>query len=105
MIAAELYRPLANWLAKHELTPEEIQGWAVHPGGPRVIDAVGEALGLEDRQLQPSREVLAEFGNMSSPTVLFILDRLAPSILTGDHAVMVAFGPGLQVEALLLRRS
>ncbi|MFN9962067.1 MAG: type III polyketide synthase [Planctomycetota bacterium] len=105
VIAAELYRPLANWLAKHELTPEEIQGWAVHPGGPRVIDAVGEALGLEDRQLQPSREVLAEFGNMSSPTVLFILDRLAPSILTGDHAVMVAFGPGLQVEALLLRRS
>jgi predicted naringenin-chalcone synthase len=65
---------------------------------------VGEALGLEDRQLQPSREVLSEFGNMSSPTVLFILDRISPSIQPGEHVVMVAFGPGLQVEALLLRR-
>lgn len=105
VIAAELYQPLADWLASQGLTPGEICGWAVHPGGPRVIDAVGEALSLEDQQLQPSREVLAEFGNMSSPTVLFILDRLAPSVHTGAYAVMVAFGPGLQVEALLLRRS
>lgn len=105
VIAAELYRPLADWLAVQGLTPQEICGWAVHPGGPRVIDAVGEAMGLEDHQLQPSREVLAEFGNMSSPTVLFILDRLGPSVQPGEHAVMVAFGPGLQVEALLLRKS
>lgn len=104
VIAAELYQPLATWLGEHQLTPDEICGWAVHPGGPRVIDAVGEALGLEDRQLQPSREVLSEFGNMSSPTVLFILDRISPSIQPGEHVVMVAFGPGLQVEALLLRR-
>ncbi len=104
VIAAGLYQPLADWLARQGLVPEEIRGWAVHPGGPRVIDAVGDALGLEEQQLQSSREVLAEFGNMSSPTVLFILDRLSPSVPTGEHAVMLAFGPGLQVEALLLRR-
>lgn len=55
--------------------------------------------------LQPSRTVLSEFGNMSSPTVLFILEQLQPSSSSRDHVVMLTFGPGLQVEALLLRRA
>ncbi len=103
VIQAELYQPLTDWLAEQKLSPRDVRGWAVHPGGPRVIDAVGESLGLETSQLQPSREVLAEFGNMSSPTVLFILQRLNPPVELGEHVVMLGFGPGLQVEALLLR--
>jgi len=103
VIEAELYQPLTDWLAQQQMSTRDIRGWAVHPGGPRVIDAVGEALGLESAQLQPSREVLSEFGNMSSPTVLFILERLNPPVELGEYAVMLGFGPGLQVEALLLR--
>jgi len=103
VIEAELHQPLSDWLAEKQLSTRDIRGWAVHPGGPRVIDAVGQSLGLEDSQLQPSREVLSEFGNMSSPTVLFILERLNAPVEQGEHVVMLGFGPGLQVEALLLR--
>lgn len=104
VIEAELRHPITEWLATEQIPLSDIQGWAVHPGGPRVIDAAGHALKLADFMLQPSREILWEFGNMSSPTVLFILERLHSSIGSGDHAVMIAFGPGLQVEAILLRR-
>jgi predicted naringenin-chalcone synthase len=105
VIESRLRAPIDEWLASENLALENVCAWAVHPGGPRVIDAAGQALGLEDRQLQASRDVLAQFGNMSSPTVLFILERLQPLADAGDHAVMLAFGPGLQVEALLLRHA
>ena len=105
VIEAELHHPIVEWLANEHVALSDIQAWAVHPGGPRVIDAAGRALEVEDSMLQASREILWEFGNMSSPTVLFILERLQPSTTLGDHAVMIAFGPGLQVEALLLRRT
>ncbi|MFO0014420.1 MAG: type III polyketide synthase [Planctomycetota bacterium] len=104
VIEAQLRQPLSEWLAEEQLGLSDIGAWAVHPGGPRVIDAAGQALGLEDSRLQASRDILSEFGNMSSPTVLFILERLHPTSSPGSHAVMLAFGPGLQVEALLLRR-
>lgn len=104
VIEAQLHDPIVEWLAGEQLTLSDIHSWAVHPGGPRVIDAAGRALGLEDSMLQPSRDILWEYGNMSSPTVLFILERLHPSSSSGDYVVMLAFGPGLQVEALLLRR-
>jgi predicted naringenin-chalcone synthase len=104
-IEAQLHDPIAEWLAGEQLAVSDIRAWAVHPGGPRVIDAAGRALGLEDSMLQPSRDVLWEYGNMSSPTVLFILERCHLSSTAGDHVVMLAFGPGLQVESLLLRRA
>jgi alkylresorcinol/alkylpyrone synthase len=104
VIEAQLHRPIVEWLAGEQLAVSDIHAWAVHPGGPRVIDAAGRALGLEESMLQTSRTVLSEFGNMSSPTVLFILEQLQPSSSSNDHVVMLAFGPGLQVEALLLRR-
>jgi predicted naringenin-chalcone synthase len=81
---------------------EEIGSWAVHPGGPRILNAVAEALGLPRAALAASWEVLAECGNMSSPTVLFFLKRLyrCQAPLPG---VALGFGPGLVVEAALLR--
>jgi predicted naringenin-chalcone synthase len=78
-----------------------VGSWAVHPGGPRILSAVGEALGLVPAALQESQRVLAEFGNMSSPTILFILDRLRRAG-AGRPCVALAFGPGLAVEAALL---
>jgi len=101
IIHAELHAWLSGWLAEHGLTPEEVGSWAIHPGGPRVIDAVERTLDLSPQETAASREVLADHGNMSSPTVFFIL-RLLSERKAPRPCVMLAFGPGLVVEAALL---
>jgi predicted naringenin-chalcone synthase len=93
---------LTSWLATHQLGIDDIRGWAIHPGGPRILDACANALGLADDALDDSRSVLAEFGNMSSPTVLFILDRIRRRA-AASPCVVLAFGPGLTIEGALLR--
>jgi predicted naringenin-chalcone synthase len=92
---------LADWLAGQHLGLADIGSWAVHPGGPRILLAVEQALGLDAAHLTTSREVLSEFGNMSSPTVLFILDRLRRR-QAARPCVALGFGPGLVAEAALL---
>ena len=77
--------------------------WAVHPGGRSILDKVQHALSLSDAQLEPSRSTLAEHGNMSSATVLFVLQRLLRAGTTAPQRVCaMAFGPGLTVESALL---
>lgn len=100
LIATHLRPALTAWLDQHSLTLEDIRTWAIHPGGPRILSAASEALGLPAEATNVSREVLAECGNMSSPTILFILHRLrrAAAPLPG---VALAFGPGLSAEAAL----
>ena len=93
---------LERWLGEHGLSVDEIGSWAIHPGGPRVLTACAEAVGLAGHLLDPSREILAEFGNMSSPTLLFILERLRDRG-AARPCVLLGFGPGLTVEAALLR--
>jgi predicted naringenin-chalcone synthase len=100
LIHRHLRPSLEPWLAAHGLTLESVGSWAVHPGGPRVLGAVTEALGLPASALQVSRDVLAEHGNMSSPTVLFIIDRLRRAGATLP-CVALGFGPGLNAEAAL----
>ncbi|KQT51059.1 stilbene synthase [Aureimonas sp. Leaf454] len=80
--------------------PDEIDLWAVHPGGRSVLDAVSEALDLADDALDTSRAVLRENGNMSSATVMFVLERMLdrPRGLFGSA---MAFGPGLTAETML----
>ena len=101
MIAAHLRPWLTGWLAKRNLTPDDIKHWAIHPGGPRILSGVQETLNLTAEQMAPSRGVLADYGNMSSPTVLFILDRLRQQSAAGP-TVLIAFGPGLVAEAALI---
>jgi predicted naringenin-chalcone synthase len=93
---------LTRWLIRFDLTPDQIAGWAIHPGGPRVLSATGESVELSEEQLQPSRDVLAEYGNMSSPTVLFIYERLMRQEIEGP-CILLGFGPGITIEAALLR--
>jgi polyketide synthase Type III len=92
-------------LDKAGLKKEEIAHWVVHSGGRKVIDNIKEEVGLDERQLQHSRSVLKNFGNMSSPTVLFVLEetmeRSNPH--PGECGVMLAMGPGLAIEAGLIR--
>jgi alpha-pyrone synthase len=89
------------WLKKNELAIEEIAQWAVHPGGPKILEAVQSSLGLPTAALADSWQILASYGNMSSPTVFFILKRQSQQSFDGP-AVLLGFGPGLIVEAALL---
>lgn len=77
--------------------------WAIHPGGPSIVDQAAAALGLSDEQAEPSRSVLRRHGNMSSPTVLFVLDEQrrrmrAEGLAAREDVVAMAFGPGLVAE-------
>lgn len=84
---------------------EEIVHWAVHPGGRTVLDAAEAGLSLDAATLEPSRRVLADFGNMSSATILFVLKDIAARAEPGERGCAMAFGPGLSTEAMLFRRA
>lgn len=90
-----------DWLRAANLSIPDVGAWAIHPGGPRILAACAEVLGLTPEQMAWSKEVLAEFGNLSSPTVLFILDRLRRADAPRPW-VMLAFGPGLAIEAAVV---
>ena len=92
-------------LAPLRVCVSDVRHWGVHPGGPKIIDAVAGALTLEPRATQASRDVLAEYGNCASPTILLILQRIldAERPRPGSFGVLLAFGPGLTLEGLVLR--
>jgi len=89
------------WLEDQGLALTDVASWAVHPGGPRILSSVERALGVDRERSTVSREVLAECGNMSSATILFILERLE-RLRAPRPCVALAFGPGLVAEALLI---
>jgi predicted naringenin-chalcone synthase len=103
MIRRQLSPWCRQWLSQHDLEISHIQGWAIHPGGPKILTAVAEALKLDPQALRFSRNILARFGNMSSATVPFILQQIATQI-TGP-IVAIGLGPGLMAEGLLLNHS
>ncbi|UQN09548.1 type III polyketide synthase [Deinococcus sp. QL22] len=81
-----------------------VQRWAIHPGGRSILDKVQTSLGLSDEQLEPSRNVLRQYGNMSSATVMFILRDLLHGAQDDERVCAMAFGPGLTVETGLMTR-
>ena len=92
-------------LGRNGLTRGDVSFWVIHPGGAKILDYVQEALDLRDDHLRFSRDVLSEYGNMSSPTVMFILNEI---IRRGDpqpedYGLMVGFGPGLTIDACLVQ--
>jgi predicted naringenin-chalcone synthase len=101
LIRKHLRNWLAAWLDEQGHSIESVGSWAIHPGGPRILHVCAEALGLSSEHIAVSEEVLAEFGNMSSPTVLFIVNRLRER-QAPRPCVSLAFGPGLTAEAVLL---
>ncbi|MCA9148383.1 MAG: type III polyketide synthase [Planctomycetales bacterium] len=102
IIRRELSVWLDGWLSRNGMSRASIASWAIHPGGPRILTACQRALALTDAQLAPSTETLRDYGNMSSPTVVFILERLRKAN-AALPCVVLAFGPGLAIEALLLK--
>ena len=101
LIEKELRPNLRDWLSRSNLRIGDIRGWAVHPGGSRILDAVEKSLELKSGDLEPSRSILQEHGNMSSATLLFILQRLLRE-KTPKPWVMLGFGPGLEIEMAIL---
>jgi len=102
---SEVRPSLEAFLGRHRLTIADIDHWLVHPGGPKVIEALEDGLDLPDEALTLSWETLAEVGNVSSASVLLILDktlrRLPPT--PGEFGVLMAMGPAFSAELVLLK--
>lgn len=95
---------LEPWLSSHQLTMEQIDHLFMHPGGKKVLEAYEEALGIAREKLAGAYEVLRAYGNMSSPTVLFVLQQgLQPPPTPGETGLLVALGPGFSLETLVLQ--
>ncbi|MBD3320090.1 MAG: type III polyketide synthase [Chitinivibrionales bacterium] len=104
-VLGELVPPLIKELiAKNGLKTADISHWAIHPGGDKIVEILKEEMSLSEEQLAPTRSVLSEFGNMSSPTVLFEFDRIMNNgTVPGQWCVMVGFGAGLSIYAYLMK--
>jgi alkylresorcinol/alkylpyrone synthase len=98
-------RHLCAFLAEHGLTTDDIGTWVCHPGGPRVLSAVSDTLGLPGHALDAARHSLATVGNMSSVSVLHILQTTWESHRPepGTWGLVMAMGPGFCSELVLLR--
>ncbi|MEY2977345.1 MAG: type III polyketide synthase [Prochlorotrichaceae cyanobacterium] len=113
LIQDNLQQYLDQLLARHDLTPAALDLWAVHPGGRSILDYVKATLMLSDTALQGSYEVLRQYGNMSSPTILFILKRWMdatprtspePIVPAVQWGIALGFGPGLSIEGALFQQ-
>lgn len=91
-------------LATADLHKQDITHWCIHPGGKKILEAVHKSLGFTNGQLQPCYDVLREYGNMSSPTVLFVLENIMNSLVKKEKSRIfgAAFGPGLTMETFIL---
>ena len=96
---------LGVFLARHSLRREQISAFILHPGGQKLLLYMEEELGLSRCDTQPSWDVLREYGNLSSASVLFVLHEWLTkrNIAAGEYGLMAAFGPGFSAELLLLR--
>lgn len=90
---------------KDKVSVKEIQHYALHPGGKRILEVIEQELGLSRNEDWAGRDILRDYGNMSSPTVLFVLHKLFKSLKEGnkgDRVLSLAFGPGLTIESMIL---
>ncbi len=105
LLAAQVEAFVDGLLSRNNLHREDVRFWGIHPGSSKILDYIQSKLGLHDEQLEFSRAILRDYGNMSSPTILFVLDRIhcfgKPG--SGDYGVLMAFGPGLTMEAVLVQ--
>jgi alkylresorcinol/alkylpyrone synthase len=105
VVEGRLNGSVTAFLGEHGLTVDDIGSWICHPGGPKVLDAAQRALKLPDSALAASRRSLSEAGNMSSVSVLHILELTAAQDepAPGSFGLMIGLGPGVSAELLLLK--
>jgi predicted naringenin-chalcone synthase len=102
LLSGQVPGELGHALHEGELMADrdDIDLWAVHPGGKSILDAVEKGLELPVDALEASREVLSSFGNMSSATVMFVLERMMQQARSGQRGCAMSFGPGLTAETM-----
>jgi alkylresorcinol/alkylpyrone synthase len=96
---------MTNALTKSNLAVDDIKGWAIHPGGRKILEVIGERLGLTREQMGHSYDVLGNYGNMSSATILFVLKQMMSNETITGNVFGVAFGPGLTMETFVAFKS
>jgi alkylresorcinol/alkylpyrone synthase len=103
MIGAKIGGLVSGFLERHGRKREEIKGWILHPGGARLLGNVEAEQGLQKCDAQLSWDILGNVGNLSSATILFILQEWLEKrpLKAGEYAVAAAFGPGFSAEFLL----
>ena len=100
----EDFDSLVNKATVHAgIDKQQVNHWCVHPGGKRILDAIGHSLGFANNELSPCYEVLRRYGNMSSPTILFVLKEIMNKLKPGnkENVFGAAFGPGLTMETFV----
>lgn len=97
-------QPFVETLLSSHVQPKECN-WAIHPGGKSILQAVEKVMKLDPSQTQASWNTLSNYGNMSSPTFLFVLDEILRQREAKEWTLGIGFGPGLSIEGILLRRS
>jgi len=104
MVRRHSHADITSFLGEHGVGIDDVSSWVVHPGGIRVIEAYEQTLGLPEEALGETRAVLRDHGNMSSATVLYVLERFlrAGRPRVGEHALLTALGPGFCSEHVLL---
>jgi alkylresorcinol/alkylpyrone synthase len=105
VVERRLAGSVSAFLASHGLTVDDVKTWLCHPGGPKVIDAAQKSLKLPDSAVEASRRSLAQAGNMSSVSVLHILEQVVDDSPppAGSYGLMIGLGPGVSAELVLLR--
>lgn len=104
LVLEHLERLLSEACEDWQVSPQEIEHFVVHPGGARVLDAYAASLKLPVARIQHGYDVLRDYGNMSSPTVFYVLDQfLQQTPATEQYGVMLAWGPGFSAEQLLFQ--
>ena len=105
MIRQRIGKLVTGFLARHGLGLPDISAFVLHPGGQKLLAAIEEELGLPREGTEPSWDVLTEYGNLSSASVLFVLHEWMTKrrVEAGRHGLMAAFGPGFSAEQVLLR--
>jgi predicted naringenin-chalcone synthase len=106
LIKEDIEQLISEALAKKEMVLSDIQFWCIHPGGKKIIDVIEQKLSLSDLQTKFARKILAEYGNMSSPTILFVLKEIMESSIKPNENILgIAFGPGLTMETFSCKKN
>jgi alkylresorcinol/alkylpyrone synthase len=104
VVAQRLGEVVHDFLAAHDLGVGDVTAWVCHPGGPKVIDAVRDALGLAEKAVSTARESLDEVGNLSSASILHVLEKTLTNRRPepGTPGLLIGLGPGVSIELALL---
>ncbi len=104
LVPSVINQNISQFIAKATAGFEKPKHWLIHPGGKKILDVVQKTMGLSKQNLEISYQILSENGNMSSATLLFILNQAMKNKKEGN-AIMAGFGPGITIESLLLQSS